>query len=463
MEENMTKKTRFIAVLAIILMVIGAADIIAQAPAVPKASGAIARTLRNMNVTIGNWWVDYDVNTYRTRSDIDERVLDFRKAILRENNFTMSQKIIASWGEMSQIASTSIMAGRPAASVFVLQPNWALALHRQNLLYPISNSRAVNWTGTSPIQWNTMVNEAFTYNRRFYAFSPEAPGGSAHAACVFWNKRLFREAGLDENLPYDLQKSGEWTWAKFLEIAKRLTRDINNDGRIDIYAMSGDLSTEVLDAFVAGNGANYVRKNARTGRLENATNDPAFLEAIQYFMRLRDEGVMMPKPEGSAWDWYKPMFQDGRLAMRIDQHYIADNDLTNMRDNWGMVLPPKGPRSRNYVVFNDENVMVIPSNTPSAQVDAILWAVQSWYTPVDSDWRVEQYRKYRDRRACDETHAMIRNPALWQWKYHLHVPGLNRGDIAWEMWYHEGDPAQLIEKVSQDWNSKIDDANKEIF
>jgi hypothetical protein len=124
-----------------------------------------------------------------------------------------------------------------------------------------------------------------------------------------------------------------------------------------------------------------------------------------------------------------------------------------------MVLPPKGPRSRNYVVFNDENVMVIPSNTPAAQVDAILWAVQSWYTPVDPDWRVEQYRKYRDRRACDETHAMIRNPALWQWKYHLHVPGLNRGDIAWEMWYHDGDPAALVEQVQQRWNLLIADAN----
>jgi hypothetical protein len=459
MEENMTKKTRLIALLVIVMMVMGVMDIIAQTPQVPKASGSIARTLRGMNVTIGNWWVDYDVNTYRTRSDIDERVLDFRKAILRENNFTMSQKIIASWGEMSQIASTSIMAGRPAASVFVLQPNWALALHRQNLLYPISDSRAVNWSGTTPIQWNTMVNEAFTYNRKFYAFSPEAPGGSAHAACVFWNKRLFREAGLDENLPYDLQKSGEWTWAKFLEIAKRLTRDINNDGQIDIYAMTGDLSTEVLDAFVASNGANYVRKNARNGRLENSTNDPAFLEAIQYFMQLRDEGVMKPKPEGSAWDWYKPEFQDAKVAIRIDQHYIADNDLTNMRDNWGMVLPPKGPRARNYVVFNDENVMVIPKTTPNAQVDAILWAVQSWYTPVDPDWRVEQYRKYRDRRACDETHAMIRNPALWQWKYHLHVPGLNRGDIAWQMWYHDGDPAALVEQVQQRWNLLIADAN----
>jgi hypothetical protein len=30
------------------------------------------------------------------------------------------------------------------------------------------------------------------------------------------------------------------------------------------------------------------------------------------------------------------------------------------------------------------------------------------------------------------------------------------------MWYHEGDPAQLIETVSQDWNNKIEDVNEEL-
>jgi len=145
--------------------------------------------------------------------------------------------------------------------------------------------------------------------------------------------------------------------------------------------------------------------------------------------------------------------------MFIDQQYYATNDLRNMRDEWGMVLPPKGPRVRNYVVFNDENVMVIPVNTPAAQADAIIWAVQAWRTPVDTDWKIAEYPNYRDRRAVDETCTLIRTQSLWQWKFHLHVPGLNRGGIAWEIRYHEGEAAQLIEAVSQQWNALIADAN----
>ena len=416
-----------------------------------------------MNIVIGNWWSNYDPNNYTPTNDSQERQLDYRKRLLREYNFTMQDKNIASWNEMPQIAATSIMAGRPAANVFVLQPDWALSLYRQNLLYPVGDSRAVTWTATTPIEWNRAVTSAFTLGAnqgrgmKTYAFA-DGYGGSYHAAVVFWNKRLFREAGLDPNLPYDLQRAGTWTWDRFLDICKTLTRDVNNDGVVDYYAMPRDLSTEILDAFVSSNGAMYVDKD-RQGRLVNATGRPEFLQAVQFFMRLRDEGVMMDRPDGTNWDWHKSAFIDGRTAMFIDQQYYATNDLRNMRDEWGMVLPPKGPRVRNYVVFNDENVMVIPVNTPAAQADAIIWAVQAWRTPVDTDWKIAEYPNYRDRRAVDETCALIRNQSLWQWKFHLHVPGLNRGGIAWEIRYHEGEAAQLIEAVSNQWNALIADAN----
>jgi hypothetical protein len=54
---------------------------------------------------------------------------------------------------------------------------------------------------------------------------------------------------------------------------------------------------------------------------------------------------------------------------------------------------------------------------------------------------------------------MIRNPKYSSLKNYLYIPGLERGDIAWAMWWHEGDPAQLVESVSQAWNALISDAN----
>jgi len=442
--------------LTLISMFVGVISVFAQQ--VPNAPNAVRTTLRGMDITIGNWWRDYNPETQRPRNDYEERQLDYRKRLLQTYNFKMQEKNIASWNEMPQLTATSIMAGKPAATVFLLQSDWALRLYRQNLLYPVSTRRVIDWTATEPLEWNKLVTTAFTFGNRAYAFAA-GYGGSQQAACVFWNKRLFREAGLNPDLPYELQKAGTWTWDKFLEICKQLTRDINNDGITDTYAMPSDLSTEILDAFVSSNKAMYVDRD-RNGRLVNATGRPGFIEAVRYYMRLRDEGVLKPKPEGAPWNWHIPEFNDGKVAMRIDQQYII-SELRNMRDDWGMVLPPKGPRSSNYVVFNSENVMIIPARGyTDAQVDAILWAVQSWETPVDSNWRISQYPNYRDRRAVDETLALIRDQRLWQWKYHLHVPGLNRGNIGWEIWWHDGEPAQLIEAVSQSWNALIMDANE---
>jgi ABC-type glycerol-3-phosphate transport system substrate-binding protein len=261
-----------------------------------------------------------------------------------------------------------------------------------------------------------------------------------------------------------MQKNGTWTWAEFLNICKKLTRDINNDGKMDTYAMAADLSTEILDAIISSNGATYVDKDPQTGKFVNATNRPEFLEALQFAIRLKTEGVLKPRPDGSNWDWYKSEFIDGRVAMRIDESYIANSasrELDRMKDDWGMVLFPKGPKSPTYRVYSRDNLMVIPKTYSAAEVEKIIWAVALWYTPIpNDDWKAGQYNYFRDPRAVDETLALVRDPKLAMIKYFTYINGLERGDIAWNMWYHEGEPAQLIESVSQEWNTKINEANR---
>jgi len=149
--------------------------------------------------------------------------------------------------------------------------------------------------------------------------------------------------------------------------------------------------------------------------------------------------------------------------MRVDESYIANSDskeLDKMRDDWGMVLFPKGPKSPTYRVYSRDNLMVIPA-TYARDAEKIIWAVALWYTPADSDWKSGQYNYFRDPRAVDETLALVRDPKLAMTKYFSYINGLERGDIAYYMWFLDGkQPAQLIEEVSQDWNTKINEANK---
>jgi len=420
--------------------------------------------VKGMEIVIGNWWADYDVNTRKPLNESAERTLEQRRRLLKEYGVIIRERAVTDWNGMQQKAVISTMTGKPVAQVFMLQPNWAMAMRARGLLAPIPNTIKTPkpiGKGFLPVEFNQSTIDSFTFDGKIYAFSVGINLNNFQA--LFFNKRLFREAGLSPNLPYDMQKAGTWTWDEFLKICKRLTRDINNDGKVDTYAMCRDLSTEMLDAIISSNGAQYVDKDPRTGKFVNATGRPEFLEALQYAIRLNNEGVLKPRPDGTNWDWYKSEFIDGRVAMRIDESYIANSDsveLNRMKDDWGMVLFPKGPRSKTYRVFSRDNLMVIPATYKPAEVEKILWAVALWYTPADDDWKSGQYNYFRDSRAVDETLALVRDPRISMIKFHTYINGLERGDIAWNMWYHDGEPAQLIESVSQDWNAKIAEANR---
>ncbi|MDR0315718.1 MAG: extracellular solute-binding protein [Treponema sp.] len=427
----------------------------------PVWAGGGRDVLKGYDIVVGGWSGDYDVNTYKPTSEIEELELEWRKKIQRENGFTMRTKQIAGWGEMLDAIATSIMAGKPAAHAFWVQPDWAMALHRQGLLYPVSDSKAVNLKTSTGIigrqvAYNQDVAQLFTFAGKQYAIGI-GYGGSLHGAGIYFNKRLFREAGLDPDTPYNMQRDGTWNWENFLVLCKQLTRDRNNTGRIDTYAMSADLSTEILDQIVFSNGANYVDKD-RNGNFVNASNRPEFIEALQFTIRLRNEGVMMPRPEGSNWDWYWPMFHDGHVAMMMEPEWRR-GQLRDMTDDWGFVLFPKGPRARDYRFPNDENVLIIPAVFKPAEVDAILSAINLWHMPVTDDWKSGLYPWFRDRRAVDETMVMIRDPRYSAFRNFIMIPGFNRGEISGQMWWYDGEPAQLIESVSQNWNALIEDAN----
>lgn len=423
------------------------------------AGGAAA--LKGKEIVIGNFWEDYDVNTFKPRTEIEEQELEWRKKMQKDNGFTMRTKQVAGWGEMLQEVTTSIMAGKPLAHAFWMTPDWAMALYKQGLLAAVSDQKSTKLTTNTPIPnkqvaYNQDVAALFTFSKKQYALGI-GYGDSQHGAGIYFNKRLFREAGLDPNLPYDLQKNGKWTWDEFLGVCKKLTRDSNNTGRIDTYAMPADLSTEILDQIVFSNGANYVGRD-KAGKFTNATNTPAFIEALQFSRRLMNEGVMMPRPEGSNWDWYWPAFHDGKVAMMMEPEWRR-GQMREMADDWGFVLFPKGPKVKDYRFPNDENVLVIPV-TYKDQVDAIVAAIDLWYKPVTDDWKTGMYPFFRDRRAVDETMAMIRSPKYGAFRNYIMIPGLNRGEIAWEMWWFDGEPAQLVEQVSQNWNALIKDANE---
>jgi len=76
--------------------------------------------VKGMDVIIGNWWGDWDVNTYKPQNEVSERLLAQRIKLLKENGVTIKEKAISDWNGMQQKAVVSTMIGKPEAQVFLL-------------------------------------------------------------------------------------------------------------------------------------------------------------------------------------------------------------------------------------------------------------------------------------------------------------------------------------------------------
>lgn len=83
-------------------------------------------------------------------------------------------------------------------------------------------------------------------------------------AAVLYNKRLFDEA----NVPYPDE---DFDWEKLVEIGQKLTRDIDGDGKPDIYGYSGNYYN-----YIYQNGGRLLDASKRN----SAINSPEVIEAM---------------------------------------------------------------------------------------------------------------------------------------------------------------------------------------
>ncbi|MDI6642195.1 MAG: ABC transporter substrate-binding protein [Elusimicrobiota bacterium] len=110
---------------------------------------------------------------------------------------------------------------------------------------------------------------------------------------LFYNKKLFRKFGV----PFPPQAPNSWTWEEFVEAAKKLTRDTNNDGKPDIYgfAMSGGLwfNFPFFNTF----GVKLIDDSAKECILDNSEVHKKAAEVLQFMSDLTNKYRI----EAGAW------------------------------------------------------------------------------------------------------------------------------------------------------------------
>ncbi len=234
--------------------------------------------------------------------------------------------------------------------------------------YPalMSNSRAAGKTWGIPFQRSTIL--------------------------LYWNKQMFREAGLDPEHP-------PRTWDEMARYAQKLTRR-DAKGQVTRWGVqipSSGFPYWLFQGLATGNGAALMNPQGTRTQFD----DPAVVEALQYWVDL--SAVHKVHPPGIVeWGATPGQFLDGKAAMI----WTTSGNLGNLREKaqfeLGVAALP-GSRQRgsptgggNFYIFKKSppaerraalrfiQWMVAPERTARWGIDSGYIAVspQAWQTPA---------------------------------------------------------------------------------
>ena len=387
---------------------------------------------------------------------------DYRDWIMATYNVEIEQVAKGDWGSNSTELVNFYNAPTDDLVLFILPPDFVGG--------PLSNSVLAPWNNdlidlTDTEKWNASTVDFMTLGGQTYGV---ATGASEPRGCLYFNKRVLEEAGIDWETIYDMQLEGTWTWDAFEEMCAKIQKDTDNDGVIDIWAMTGS-NVDLYRVSVYNNGGSFFGKT-EDGKLEITANSDNTMEALAWCKRMWETYAFqgIPGEDGSVqWDYYKDAWKQGFCGFYVYQTYGGFNDnseMADMADEWGCVAIPVGPHGDTFYTVVSDNVTVIPNVYDAETVAKMTFIYSLWSdaTPGYDDeesWIGNKFN-YTDDRAVLETYAMLREP-----EHNVSDPVLYLGsvndvegqDYLWNLMSQT--PQEMYETKLPSWQGLVDAFN----
>lgn len=283
---------------------------------------------------------------------------------------------VAPWGEASKMVVNAALTGEPVADIITSTWSLVVPLIIQGMLQPVDDI-----LDFSDSKWPAGTAEKMTWQGRVYGFSIDPPSGAG----LYYNKTLFQREGLTD--PHDLIEQGNWTWDTFLDLAKRATKDTDNDGITDqwgIVSMAPMLAGTVRYSNGAGQIFDLV-----DGKYQVNYSDPKLIEAMHFVNRLWTvDKVAMPNITMDFEDYNKSqeMFNSGKAAFVTGEVWEGET-RTNMTDEQGFVMFPIGPSGTQYQnASGNFGGYFLPANVEDGALKYKIFSETFLYDRIETSW-----------------------------------------------------------------------------
>ncbi len=218
------------------------------------------------------------------------------------------------------------IAGKAAPDIIAAEVNMFVAFADKNVFLDLKPFIEKD-TAFDLKEFFPEVVDRYTVKGKIYAI----PRDTAPFACVYYNKKLFDEAGV----PYP---TDDWDWNDLLEKAQKLTKK-DGEGKVIQYGFYSDMWPN----FVLSNGGKIVNDVKNPTRcLLNSTES---IEGLQFLVDLSHKYKISPTPNTfrNLGLGVIQMFMMQRVAM-FHSGIWETPIIRKVKDfNWDVAMFPKGP------------------------------------------------------------------------------------------------------------------------
>ncbi|WP_274365096.1 extracellular solute-binding protein [Paenibacillus thermotolerans] len=294
-------------------------------------------------IKIGSWWDGMDPRQIAEadRGPSDELAIQLINDTEKKYNVKIEFVKFGDYGKYVENLTTTALSGEPFADIVALELFWSFpTLVNQGFLAPIDDQVDVS----DKTEYTDWLRSAGTFQGHQYGYYDGTPSPFG----LIYNKTLVQKLGLPD--PYELQKSGEWTWEKFRQFMKDATKDTNGDGKTDVWGLTGgwDGLARITENFLYANQGAVTKEE--NGQVKFNLDSPNSIEALSFVSDIYnvDKTVQTP-PEGS--DPFKEFTSQNGVMVAGFNWNIGDL-VTNMPDQeLGYVFFPKAPQANGYTTF----------------------------------------------------------------------------------------------------------------
>ena len=325
---------------------------VVAAVAVPAVSQARTTKAATVNIDFWNYW-DGD-NAKAISSLIDQFNASHKGIHVRNVTFP--------WGDLytkMQAAAQGNGSGLPAVAAGDIA--WTAALHRSGQLANLT--AAVKKAGVDLKDFYPQILKYSLYKGRIQALPV-----STNNLALFYNKLLFKQAGLDPQRPPK-------TWDELRADAKRIAALGNGVQGFEIYTQQGEGLTWQLQPYIWQAGGDFLNANNTAA----AFNSAAGRKALGFLV-----GLIQTDKVTDAGQW--GAFDKGQAGMRVDGSWMVNNYAHQVPFPVGTAMIPVPAGGQHATNMGGEQIFVFRSASPAEQAAATTFAIWLASTPVQIKW-----------------------------------------------------------------------------